>query len=124
MFNQHLYGVAVNWDDIPATEIRPGVRRKVYSTDEVMLAWHELAVGMTLNPHHHDDFDQLVLIHQGRCTYYVDGVGHDLGPGSMLLVPKGAEHYIEPVEGPCVNVDVFAPPRADFRDALWLPEGP
>lgn len=124
MFNERLYGVAVNWDDIPAHDVRPGVRRKVYSTDQVMMAWHELAVGMALNPHRHEDFDQLVLIHQGRCRYYVNGVPHELRPGSMLLVPKGAEHYIEPTEGPCINVDVFAPPRADFRDAVWLPEGP
>lgn len=120
-FNPLLYGIAVNWDDIPATVIRPGVSRKVYSTDEVMLAWHELAVGMTLNPHRHDDFDQLVLILQGRCDYYVDGVPHAMSAGSMLLVPRGAEHYVEPTEGPCVNVDVFSPPRPDFRDAVWLP---
>lgn len=121
VFNQRLYATAVNWDDIPATEIRPGVRRKVYSTDEIMLAWHELAVGMTLNPHKHDDFDQLVLILQGRCNYYVDGVPHEMSAGSMMLVPRGAEHYVEPTEGPCVNVDVFSPPRADFGDSVWLP---
>ncbi|MFI9639264.1 AraC family ligand binding domain-containing protein [Micromonospora sp. NPDC051925] len=121
MLNPQLYHTPVNWDDIPATEVRPGVRRKVYATDEVMFAWHELSVGMDLNPHHHDDFDQLVLILGGRCNYYVDGVPHPLGPGSLLLVPRGAEHYIEPTEGPCINVDVFAPPRADFLPHAWLP---
>jgi quercetin dioxygenase-like cupin family protein len=77
---------------------------------------------MDLNPHHHDDFDQLVLILGGRCKYYVDGVPHEMGPGSMLLVPRGAEHYIEPTEGPCINVDVFTPPRADFLPHAWRPE--
>ncbi|MEU7981455.1 cupin domain-containing protein [Micromonospora sp. NPDC049081] len=121
MLNPQLYGISVNWDDIPATEVRPGVRRKVYATDEVLFAWHELAVGMDLNPHHHDDFDQLVLILGGRCNYYVDGVPHPMGAGSLLLVPRGAEHYIEPTEGPCINVDVFAPPRADFLPHAWRP---
>ncbi|MFY1682026.1 cupin domain-containing protein [Micromonospora sp. WMMD730] len=121
MLNPQLYRASVNWDDIPATDVRPGVRRKVYATDEVLFAWHELAVGMDLNPHHHDDFDQLVLILGGRCNYYVDGVPHPMGPGSMLLVPRGAEHYIEPTEGPCINVDVFAPPRADFLPHAWRP---
>ncbi|MEU1887448.1 cupin domain-containing protein [Micromonospora sp. WMMD987] len=121
MLNPQLYGISVNWDDIPATDVRPGVRRKVYATDEVLFAWHELSVGMDLNPHHHDDFDQLVLILGGRCNYYVDGVPHPMGPGSLLLVPRGAEHYIEPTEGPCINVDVFAPPRADFLPHAWRP---
>ena len=119
--NDLLYGVAVNWDDIPAIEVRPGVRRKVYATDEVTLAWHELSVGMTLNPHTHDAFDQLVLILAGECVYYVGGAGHALRAGSMLLVPRGVEHHIEPTVGPCVNLDVFAPPRRDFLDSAFRP---
>ncbi|MFI7025609.1 cupin domain-containing protein [Micromonospora sp. NPDC049900] len=121
MRNDPLYHVAVNWDDIPATDLRPGVRRKIYATDEVLLSWHELQVGMQANPHRHEDFDQLVLILRGRCNYHVDGVAHPLGPGGILLVPRGALHHIEPTEGPCVNVDVFAPPRGDLADAAWRP---
>jgi quercetin dioxygenase-like cupin family protein len=119
--NPALFGRVVNWDDIPQTQLRPGVRRRVYSTDQVMLAHHELEVGMDLNPHHHDDFDQLVYIASGRCNYYIEGVPHDLVAGSFLLVPRGAEHYVEPTEAPCVNIDIFTPPRADFADGLdWI----
>lgn len=119
--NRALFGRVVNWDDIPQVQLRPGVRRRVYATDQVMLAHHELDVGMDLNPHRHDEFDQLVYIASGRCNYYIDGVAHDLGAGSFLLVPRGAEHYVEPTEGPCINIDIFTPPRADFADALdWV----
>jgi quercetin dioxygenase-like cupin family protein len=113
--NPGLFGLVVNWDDIPTRDVRPGVRQKVYSTDQVMLAWHELAVGMDLNPHAHADFDQLVYIESGRCNYFVDGVGHEMGPGAFMLVPRGSEHYAEPTEGPCVNIDIFCPPRPDFQ---------
>jgi quercetin dioxygenase-like cupin family protein len=119
--NPMLFGRVVNWADIPQVQLRPGVRRRVYSTDQVMLAHHELEVGMDLNPHRHEDFDQLVYIAEGRCNYYVQGVAHDLVAGSFLLVPRGAEHYVEPTEGPCVNIDIFVPPRADFADGLdWV----
>jgi quercetin dioxygenase-like cupin family protein len=119
--NPALFGRVVNWDDIPQVQLRPGVRRRVYSTDQVMLAHHELDLGMDLNPHHHDDFDQLVYIASGRCNYYIEGVAHDLVAGSFLLVPRGAEHYVQPTEAPCVNIDIFTPPRADFADALdWI----
>ena len=119
--NPSLFGRVVNWDDIPVQQLRPGVRRRVYATDEVMIAHHELEVGMQLNPHSHDDFDQLVYIASGRCNYYLDGTPHDLTPGSFLLVPRGSEHYVEPTEAPCVNIDVFVPPRADMLSALgWL----
>jgi quercetin dioxygenase-like cupin family protein len=119
--NSQLFGVVVNWDQIPVEQVRPGVRRRVYATDEVMIAHHELEVGMQLNPHSHADFDQLVYIASGRCDYYIDGVAHDLTPGSFLLVPRGSEHYVEPTEAPCVNIDLFVPPRADLLPSLgWL----
>ncbi|WP_283138334.1 cupin domain-containing protein [Rhizohabitans arisaemae] len=121
--NAKLFGTVVNWDDIPQTQLRPGVRRRVYATDEVLIAHHELEVGMALNPHRHDDFDQLVFIASGLCDYYVEGVPHRMRAGSFLLVPRGAEHYVEPIEAPCVNIDVFVPPRADFASSLeWIDE--
>lgn len=118
--NEALFGKVVSWDRIPQQEIRPGVRRRIFATDDVMIAHHELDVGMDLNPHSHEDFDQLVYIAEGRCFYYVDGVANDMTPGSFLLVPRGAEHYVEPTEGPCVNIDIFVPPRADLLAKLDL----
>lgn len=112
--NAALFATAVNWDEIPQQTIRPGVRRRIYATDEVMLAHHELDIGMQLNPHTHQELDQLVYIASGRCNYYIDGTPHALRAGSFLLVPRGAEHYVEPTEAPCVNIDIFVPPRADL----------
>lgn len=120
--NPKLFGKVVNWDDIPQTQLRRGVRRRVFATDQLMIAHHELEVGMDLNPHVHEDFDQLVYIASGRCNYYVDGTPHDMTAGSFLLVPRGAEHYVEPTEAPCVNIDYFVPPRADFLSALGYVE--
>lgn len=112
--NAQLYATVVNWDDIPLEDVRPGVRRRIYTTDEVMFAWHSLEVGMQTNPHSHEDFDQLVFIAEGLCDYFVSGEPYRMRPGSFMLVPAGAEHYIVPLEGPCINIDVFTPPRADF----------
>lgn len=106
----------INWTQVPAVEIRQGVRRQILTTDKLMICRHELDVGMDTNPHTHDEFDQLVHIAQGRANYYVDGVPHDMREGSFMLVPRGHEHYVEPTEAPCVNIDYFAPPRMDLFD--------
>ncbi|MDV8009236.1 cupin domain-containing protein [Rhodococcus sp. IEGM 1318] len=111
---QHL-PVAVNWDEIDEETIRPGVRRKIYSTPDVMLCWHHLSRGMVLRPHSHDDFDQLALILEGEADYYVDEIPHRMRAGSMLFVPAKRPHYIEPVTEFCINIDVFAPPRKDYE---------
>ena len=119
--NPNLFGVVVNWDDIPSVQVRPGVRRRIYATDEILIAHHELEVGMQLNPHTHEDFDQLVHISSGRCNYYVAGEPHEMKAGDFLLVPRGAEHYVEPTEAPCINIDFFVPPRADLAAQAYLP---
>jgi quercetin dioxygenase-like cupin family protein len=114
MRNEKLYGRVLNWDDIPADSPRPGVKRRAYATDQVMLVLNELQPDMQLRPHTHDDMDQLVCVLSGRALLYVDGVAHEMGPGSLLLVPAQAEHYIQPLDGPVLNLDVFVPPRSDY----------
>lgn len=129
MRNEKLYRRVVSWDEIPEEDVRRGVRRRGYATDEVMLMWNVVEKGMELKPHSHDDFDQLVCIFEGTCNYYVDGVAHAMGPGSMMLVPAKAEHYIEPISPSCANLDIFVPPRGDYEASLaWIaslvPVGP
>ncbi|NWJ73934.1 cupin domain-containing protein [Pseudonocardia sp. ICBG1122] len=111
----------VGWEQIPAEEVRPGISRRTYATDDVMLVRNVVEYGHELRPHHHE-FDQLVYIDSGRCDYVVDGVAHPMGPGDLLLVPARAEHYIAVTEGPCTNIDLFTPPRTDIPDLIDGPE--
>lgn len=115
--NENLYGRVLNWDELPEEVVRPGVRRRSYATDEVMLVMNWLSPEMELNPHKHDDFDQLAIVVQGRANYYIDDEPHEMTAGSMLLVPAGSMHYIEPIEGAegeVANLDIFVPPRSDL----------
>lgn len=115
--NNSLYGRVLNWDDLPEEVVRRGVRRRSYATDEVMLVMNWLSPGMELNPHKHHDFDQLAVIISGRANYYIGDQPHAMTAGSMLLVPAGSMHHIEPIdgeEGEVANLDIFAPPRADL----------
>lgn len=118
MRNEKLYGKVFRWDDLPDEAVRPGVRRKAYATDECMMVLNTLQPGMQLKPHSHQDFDQLVYIIDGHCNYFVGGQPHEMFGGSMLLVQAGVEHYIEPIDGPCLNLDIFTPPRADYAHLL------
>lgn len=119
--NDELYGRVVNFDDIPHEVARPGITRKAYASDEVMIVWNTVEKGLEVRPHAHDDFDQLVFILEGAADYYVSGVAHPMGPRDVMLVPRGAEHYIEVTDGPCVNIDVFVPPRADYAHlTAWV----
>jgi quercetin dioxygenase-like cupin family protein len=111
----------VRWEEIPDEEVRPGVRRRGFGTKDVLLVMNECQPGMELRPHKHD-FDQIAMITAGTAIYHVGGTPHEVGPGSILLVPAEAEHYIEPTGDEAVmNLDVFAPAREDYLHLLeWM----
>ena len=112
---------AVRWEEIPDEPVRPGVRRRGFGTEDVLLVLNECEPGMDLRPHSHD-FDQVALITKGRARYHIGGEPNDVGPGSVMLIPAGVEHYIEPVgEETVENIDVFAPARADYLHLIeWM----
>jgi quercetin dioxygenase-like cupin family protein len=112
---------AYTWDDAPSEEVRLGIRRRGFGTRDCLLVLNECEPGMDLRPHSHD-FDQIALITQGRALYHVGDEANEVGPGSLLLIPAGVEHYIEPVgDETVINVDVFAPARSDYLHLLeWM----
>jgi quercetin dioxygenase-like cupin family protein len=115
---------AVNWDDIPDEPVRPGVRRRGFGTDRVLLVMNECEPGMDLRPHVHE-FDQIAMIVSGRANYQVGEERNEMGPGSIVLIPAGVEHHIEPVGDEVVrNIDVFAPARDDLLHLIEWMAGP
>jgi quercetin dioxygenase-like cupin family protein len=112
---------AYTWDEIPDEPVRPGVRRRAFGTDDVILVLNQCEPGMEVRPHSHE-FDQIAMITKGRAIYHVGEEPNQVGPGSIMLIPAGVEHYIEPVgEETVENIDVFAPARGDYLHLLeWL----
>ena len=112
---------AVRWDEIPDEFVRPGVRRRGFGTEQCLLVMNECTPGMNLRPHVHE-FDQIALILSGTANYYVGEERNEMGPGSVLLIPAGEEHYIEPTgQEPVRNIDVFTPCREDLAHLLgWM----
>ena len=116
---------AVSWNDIPDEAVRPGIRRRGFGTDRVLLIMNECEPGMDLRPHVHD-FDQIALVVSGHANYQVGEERNLMGPGSIVLIPAGVEHYIEPIGDEVVkNIDVFAPARGDLIHLLeWMRRPP
>ena len=109
---------AVRWEDIPDEQVRPGVRRRGFGTRDVMLVMNECLPGMDVRPHAHE-FDQIAMIVSGTAVYYVGEIANEVGPGSIMHIPAGVEHYIEPTgDAPVMNLDVFAPAREDYLHLL------
>ena len=114
-------GIAVDWSEVPSEPVRPGVRRRGFGTRDMLLVMNECEPGMDLRPHSHE-FDQVALITKGRAIYHIGETPNEVGPGSVMLIPAGVEHYIEPLgEETVENIDVFAPARDDYLHLLeWM----
>jgi len=86
-----------------------------------------------LSPHKHLDIEQGTLalagsyIHHLRVPWgrnadeWVEDIHLAAGPGSLLRIPPQVIHTTEGVGGGRhVMLDIFAPPREDFRDKGWI----
>jgi quercetin dioxygenase-like cupin family protein len=114
--------VATRWEAIPAEDVRKGVRRRAFGSEDVILVMNEIEPEMEPAPHAHEGFDQMALIISGRAIYHIGEDAHRVGPGSVMLIPAGETHWIEPDgDEPIENLDVFAPARKDFLHLLaWM----
>jgi quercetin dioxygenase-like cupin family protein len=112
---------AFTWDEIPDEPVRPGIRRRGFGNEDVILVLNHCEPGMEPRPHSHD-FDQIAMITKGRAIYHIGDEQNEVGPGSIMLIPAGVEHYIEPTgEETVENIDVFAPARTDYLHLLeWM----
>lgn len=114
---------AVTWDELPTETVRPGVSRCAFGTDACMLVMNTCEPGMELRPHSHS-FEQIALITSGRGRYHIGEVAHEVGPGSVLLIPAGVTHFIETTDQTIQNLDVFAPTRDDYLHLVgWMGDG-
>ncbi len=104
-----------NWNDLPRQFVRKGIERCGFRGEDVMLVMNFAQPEIQINPHQHA-FEQLALCIHGRLKYHVGDEVFEMTPGSMLRIPPNTMHYAEPVGDEVVlNLDIFAPMRADYR---------
>ncbi len=103
------------WNGLPKEVVRPGVERAGFRGDDVLMVMNWLEPGMEVNPHSHP-CEQLVYVVQGTMRFVVDGEELIAGAGSLIRIPPDVEHFGEPIgDEQVLNLDVFAPIRADYR---------
>lgn len=103
------------WEGIPREVVRPGVVRAGFRGDNSLLVMNWLEPGMEARPHSHP-FDQVACILSGRARFTIGEHVVEVGAGEMIHIPADVVHFGEVVgDEPVVNLDVFAPVRADYE---------
>ena len=103
------------YEEAVEAEPVPGVKRRMLSCGEnVQIIEFFLPKGAVFPMHSHPQ-EQTGYIAKGRLHVRIGDEEADLGPGDGYFVPCNAEHGTMAIED-CVNIDVFSPPRGEYKD--------
>ena len=99
-----------------ARELMQGVNSRVVFGAQVMLSRVEIAPHTTSKLHSHPE-EQWGLLLEGSCIRIQGDEELPMAPGDCWLTPGGVPHAIRTGDDPAVILDIFAPPRAAYRQA-------
>jgi quercetin dioxygenase-like cupin family protein len=105
------------WDDMTKETLKPGLGRRLISTDRMMLAHVYLDEGCVVPKHAHEN-EQLTYIVEGVLRFWLgddESQVLDVRAGEVLHIPSNLSHRAEALE-PTLDVDIFCPPRQDWLD--------
>jgi len=98
------------FDEIPAEEPYPGVRRRTVQAEQATVAEYAFEPGATFPLHSHPQ-EQVTLVLEGELEMTVDGRGERLAAGAWSVVPGGVAHGVRAAADGARIVAVVVPRR-------------
>lgn len=105
-----------NWATAPAERIAAGVERQMVWGERMLVCRLSFVPGVVTQVHRHPH-EQMTIVERGRVRFLVAGEERLAAAGDVLLFPPGVEHGATILDEPAVLIDIFSPPREDFRPA-------
>ena len=105
------------WENLPKAELKPGLERRLVSTERMMLAHVYFEPGAVVPTHAHEN-EQLTYILEGTLRFWLgedEAEVVDVHAGEVLHIPSWLPHRAEALER-TLDVDIFCPPRQDWLD--------
>ena len=105
-----------NWETLRAKDIPGGVRRKVISTDNIMVVQYIYEPGAVFPKHQHPQ-EQIVIIYKGELEFWIkdEKNRYHLKPGSILTIPGNILHGASVVGSEIVqSINIFHPIKEEF----------
>jgi len=101
---------AGRFDELPAEEPQPGVRRRTVQAEHATVAEYAFEPGASFPQHAHPQ-EQVTLVLEGEVELTADGHTERLAAGAWSVVPGGVEHGVRAGDGGARIVAVVVPRR-------------
>lgn len=92
----------------------PGVSLATCSLERVMMAVVDLEPHSVVTEHCHPH-EQMGMLLEGRATFTIGGESRELRKGDLYRIPGNVLHKVVVHEEPTRALDIFSPPRDDYR---------
>jgi quercetin dioxygenase-like cupin family protein len=103
----------IDFSSVAPRQIAPGYVGRYVHSDEITQGRVDIEAGAVIPDHSHLH-EQWTLLLSGSFELTVSGVTHALQPGQMLYIAPHERHSARALTA-CVVLDVFHPPRDDYR---------
>lgn len=94
--------------------LAPGVVLRPIWGERLMLVRVEMEAGAEV-PRHSHPHEQGGIVLEGEMEFTIGDERRRVGPGDAYLIPGGVEHQVRVGDRPAVALDVFSPPREDYK---------
>lgn len=102
------------YQDSKPIEMFPGVtRRTLVSGEKMMLTQFVYEKNAQVPPHKHPH-EQISCVIEGKYKVCIEGKEHTVEKGDSYLIPSNIEHSQHAIEK-TITLDIFSPPREEYR---------
>jgi len=101
-------------DELPGTQMLPGVARRAVWLDGVMITFFTFEPGSIVPKHEHEN-EQITVVTQGAMDFSLDGETRILRAGDGVCIPPNVPHEAVVLDEVTEAFDAWSPPREDYK---------
>ncbi len=104
----------VQYADVPMTELVPGCDSHLIFGERVLVSFLTMSANAVFPPHRHEA-EQIMCVLEGYMDEIIEDKLYRVKAGDVIILPSNIEHGGVLYEVDCKVIDIFSPPREDFR---------
>ena len=107
-----------NVNDLTMEEVAPGIRRAIFSLEQIMAVCFVCDPGVVFALHAHPH-EQMGILNRGKIIWRAEGEESVLDAPAIYRAPSQVQHGLEVIgDEPAVFIDFFSPIREDFLKGI------